>query len=288
MRIRIRIIAIIVVLTLAVVPITVVLGQGGFAPWLSVEMSGTSDSYLDIEMSGVSASFLTMAWEGLFAPTNFILTLIDDYTVGITWTKGEGANSTMIRAKLGSVPTDREDGYLIYYGTGESTTDDGVDMDLGMSRMYYRAWSQSASEAWETTGISDSIGGTMVIFILFGILALGLVFGFIWKNYAWLAYGAAGVWALLGFLSFQTSDSGNPTQITDVYMGLFWLSIGFVIACSLLPSVMREKPSKDDIYVDDIDEVTGEPIKREESKAAATEQRPRKKGRPSRFGKWGI
>ena len=119
----------------------------------------------------------------------------------------------------------------------------------------------------------------MIIFMLFGMLALGLVFGFIWKKYAFLAYGAAGVWALLGFLAFQTSDSASPAEITDVYMGLFWLSIGFVIACSLLPTVMRDKPSPDDIYVDDIDEVTGEPIKKEEPR--------RKRQRTSLFAKRG-
>ena len=115
----------------------------------------------------------------------------------------------------------------------------------------------------------------MIIFMLFGMLALGLLFGFIWKKYGFLAYGAAGVWALLGFLALTTSSSNSPAEITDVYMGLFWLCIAFVIGCSLLPTVMREKPSPDDIYVDEIDEVTGDKITPEEHKM--------RKQRPSRF-----
>ena len=244
---------------------------------VSLNRTGVGDSWFAMEMSGVSESRFIIGWFGLFAPTDFLLTLVDDYTVGITWVKGAGAENTMVRAKLGGVPTDRDDGYLVYYGTGESTTDDGVD--FGTSVMYYWAWSQAESEVWETTGVGDSIGGTMIIFLLFGMLGLGLVFGFIWKKYAWLAYGAAGVWALLGFLALETSSSASPAEITDVYMGLFWLSIGFVIACSLLPTVMRDKPSPDDIYVDEIDEVTGETIIPEGPK--------QKKQRVSRFSKTG-
>lgn len=276
MNYKTRLIIIVLVLVLCVVPLKVALGQGGFASWFSINMTAVSDSYLDVDMSGEADSHLTLAFSGLFAPTNLLLTLLGIDSVQITWTKGIGAENTMVRAAIGHVPVDRTDGYLVYYGTDTSATD---YVDLGQQIVWYRAWSQSAAEAWEADGIWDSIGGNMYVFLLFGILGLGLTFGFIWKKYGWLSYGAAGVWGLLGFLALQTSSSANPGQITDVYMGLFWLCMGFVIACSLLPSVMREKPSKDDIYVDEIDEVTGERIPKEEPK--------RKRTRPSLFSRRG-
>ena len=103
--------------------------------------------------------------------------------------------------------------------------------------------------------LADALGGNMILMVLFAMLGLGLTLGFFWKRSGVLAYGAAGVWALLGLQAFVTSSGSNPTDISDTYMGLFWLCIGFVVACSLLPTVMREKPVKgEDIYVDrDID-----------------------------------
>ena len=82
--------------------------------------------------------------------------------------------------------------------------------------------------------------------VLFGLLGLGFTIGFFWKRSAFFAYGAAAIWALLGFLAMQRSAGANPTQIVDVYMGLFWLCVAFVVACVLLPNVMREKPEKED------------------------------------------
>ena len=120
-----------------------------------------------------------------------------------------------------------------------------------------------------------------MLFVL-GMLALGLIIAFfIWKSGV-LAYGASGSFFLLGITAMGQSTGANPTEIVDAYMGLFWLCVAFTIACVLLPAIMREKPSKDDIYVDDIDEVTGEPIKKEEPK-----ERKRRSRGSRLFGKVG-
>ncbi len=250
----------------------------GLDSLVSLNRTGTGDSWFAMEMSGVSESRFIIAgtWVSLFPPTDLLLVAVGTDGVSISWTKGIGAENTMVRAAIGHLPVDRDDGYIVYYGTGTSATDYA---DIGQEIVWYRLWSQDAGDSWEDEGVWDSIGGNMYVYLLFGMLGLGLVFGFIWKKYAWLAYGAAGAWALLGFLAFQTSSSASPAEITDVHMGLFWLSIGFVIACSLLPTVMRDRPSKDDIYVDDIDEVTGEPKIPEGPK--------QKRQRSSRFSKTG-
>ena len=125
--------------------------------------------------------------------------------------------------------------------------------------------------------INDILGGgIMPMLFILGILGLGFTIAFFWTRSGVLAYGAAGSWVLLGFTAFQQSPSSAPIPITDTYLGLFWLCIAFTIACVLLPSVMREKPSKDDIYPEEVDEVTGEKIVREE---------PKQKKRRSKIGR---
>ncbi|RLF43418.1 MAG: hypothetical protein DRN18_00065, partial [Thermoplasmata archaeon] len=61
----------------------------------------------------------------------------------ITWTKGQGADKTVIRKSANSFPSSPSDGTLIYNGTGESYTDANIDQTW-----YYRLWSYN-----ETTGM---------------------------------------------------------------------------------------------------------------------------------------
>ena len=145
----------------------------------------------------------------------------------------------------------------------------------------------NATAIWGTSivGFTDSAtfgglinnlteGGQLPMLVICGLLALGLLVIFFWKKSAVAAYGASGLWVLLGFVAMgQSSSTVFPIQ--DTYMGLFWMAWVFCIACALLPSVMREKPSKDDIYVEEIDEVTGEPIPKD---------KPRQKKRRSKIG----
>lgn len=227
---------------------------GGFESWVSINMTGTNASYLSLNFLGMNDSRLIIntTYVTIYPPTNLTLTKISDYEVYVSWTKGIGAENTMVRAAYGRIPTDRDDGYLVYYGTGSNGTDYAVDLNEG--RRYYRAWSQGSSGQYENTGTWAYIGGDMILLVLFGILGLGLTSMFFWKRSPFLAYGAAGAWALLGFQAFVDSGSTNPTNIVDTYMAMFWLCMGFVVGCALLPTIMREKPTKEDIFVDDIDD----------------------------------
>ena len=271
------IIGLLVVITLISIMSLLVAGQGGFSSWRSINMTGVSNSYLILDRQGVLSSHFVIetSYTWVYAPTNLVLTMVGDNEVLISWTMGAGACNSMVRGAVGRVPTSRTDGYLVYYGSATSATD-WIDED---EMVYYRVWSQSCDDSWETTGIYDSIGGNMVPLVLFGILGLGLTFGFFWKKSGFFAYGAAGAWALLGFQAFTMSATATPVPITDTYMALFWLCVAFTISCVLLPTVMREKPSPDDIYVDEVDEVTGEKIPKEGPK-------PKRK-KTSRFARLG-
>jgi len=182
------------------------------------------------------------------APTDFT---IDDgpSSIIISWVTGVGAESTIIRGSTSGYPSSVTDGYSVYSGNGTSVTVEGFTSDTPIH--YYRAWS------WNGHGYSldyaqGKTGGEKMILWLFGFLGMGLLGMFFWKRIGFLSYGAAGLWALLGFQALQSSGSPSPVQITDTYMALFWLCIAFVIACSLLPSVMKEKLPKEE-FIEDVD-----------------------------------
>lgn len=169
------------------------------------------------------------------APGGLTLTYISDYEVGISWTKGEGATNTMVRAKYGSAPTSRTDGYQVYYGDGTSTSDTGVNFDETVSQVYYRAWSQNATGVWEETGVSDLIEGVSMILIALIILAMGFtITSYIFKK-GMLAFAGAGAWMIAGVYCLTRS-----LETWDVYFSLFWLFTGLTIACAFSPLAWRE------------------------------------------------
>lgn len=181
------------------------------------------------------------------APGGFTITYINDYEVGLSWTKGAGAENTMVRAKYGSIPTDREDGYLIYYGEGTYATDTGINIDEMLTPVYYRAWSQSEGGVWEegeTTGFMEAIYMQLLAFI---ILPLGLtIAAYSIRRYGALFFGAAGAWALLCGYSYTSA-----TSTSDIYFYLFILCGGMVMVSAIGALMTRETKSAGEPEEDD-------------------------------------
>ena len=101
-----------------------------------------ADSSDTVEITAVG--FVTE--EGVDPPSNFSATFISPKQVNLTWTKGVGANATMVRAKFYEYPENKDDGYLVYYGTGESTNDTALDLDVTFGPIYYIALSENETE----------------------------------------------------------------------------------------------------------------------------------------------
>lgn len=195
------------------------------------------------------------------APTNFQITQTALDAINITWTMGTAANITIVRGSTSGYPFSVLDGDAVYSGNLTYVEVSGLDLDA--NTYYYRAWSQNeygTSSGYAEDSIGSGAGTTTATtlegfgFFTFVFLALGMTGGWIWSRLRFVAYGAAGAWALLAFFSLQESTSTNPTQITDIYMALFWLSIAFVMACALLPTVMRERAEPDEYPTELLDE----------------------------------
>jgi len=169
------------------------------------------------------------------APGGLTLTYINDYEIGISWAKGDGAENTMIRAAYGRVPSSRTDGYLVYYGDGTFTSDTGVNFEEGVSDVYYRAWSQNVSGTWEEVGTSDFMENPHMLLIALIVLAMGFtITSYIFKKGV-LAFAGAGAWMITAIYCFSKS-----TETWDIYFSLAFLFIGLMLACFFSPLAWRE------------------------------------------------
>jgi hypothetical protein len=174
------------------------------------------------------------------APGGLTLTYINDYEVGISWIKGVDADNTMIRAAYGRYPTDRTDGYLVYYGDGTSTSDTGVSLDETATPVYYRAWSENAGGIWNEFSYAESfIEGIGVTLLAFLIAAIGLTIGGYHLKSMPLVYGAGGVWAVLSGYSYQQAASVS-FDTWDTFGMLFWIAIAMIIVCMVEPVIYRK------------------------------------------------
>ena len=100
------------------------------------------------------------------------------------------------------------------------------------------------------------IGGVSVLLLAFIILALGLMITAYVFRKMFIAFGAGAAWLLLGLYSL-----GSLSESTwDVYYGVFFFSLGLMIASIVEAMALREKPEsvveKDDLdsYLDEREE----------------------------------
>ena len=84
-------------------------------------------------------------------PTSLSASTISQTQIDVSWTKGSGAEKTMVRRKVDSYPSSVSDGDEAYFDTGSSFNDTGLTCG---THYYYRAWSYKTGAP--SSGYSDS------------------------------------------------------------------------------------------------------------------------------------
>lgn len=165
-------------------------------------------------------------------PSGFTITYIDDCSMQVTWTKGIGSTNTMIRAAVGVLPADRNDGRLVYYGNGTQAVDVWCST-TAQKPVYFRAWSESSTGNW-TSGSTDSnqIGGrTMTLLGLFAFCGI-LSWMSIRSNFFLLKLLAGMSWIAL-FLYVKQYPPGAIPEGSPVHIAILMILIGLGLAIPL-------------------------------------------------------
>jgi hypothetical protein len=100
-------------------------------------------------VNGVEKTLLTKPE----APVSVNAVVVSHSQIDLSWTKGEGAQNTLVKRKTGSYPADRNDGVTVYFNTGTSAPDTGLTPS---TTYYYRLWSEVSGEQWSDNFIDTS------------------------------------------------------------------------------------------------------------------------------------
>jgi hypothetical protein len=80
------------------------------------------------------------------APTGFDATAASPSQINLAWTKGSGAQKTMVRRSAIDYPAAPDTGYQVYFDSGNVTSDNGLTFN---TTYYYSAWSWvTGSDIW--------------------------------------------------------------------------------------------------------------------------------------------
>ena len=239
-------------------------------------------------VSAESVTVTVTANPKIYVSTGLAATYISDYEVGLTWLMGSNVTNVMIRANWGSTPADRDDGFLVYYGNATSFVH-YTSLATATQPVYYRLWSQMPDGSWDNLIVSTAGGDFMsrtMLFLVVAVLTLGLSLGYSWKRQGFFAYAASAFWLFLGLIGYQTSTSPSPLEMTDIYMGLFWVCMGMGVTFVLLPTLMREKPVSSDIVVGEWEDEDMSSFGEKAGEKQEARFQPRKLR--SRFGETGV
>lgn len=206
------------------IPLVISAQPGGFESWISLNKTGTADSYMIVGMSGVSTNRFKIDTTGIVlgAPTNLVIQMVGSNEVLITWDAGLNACYYMVRGAVDRVPLSRTDGYLVYNGTATSTSD-YVDPD---ETIFYRVWSHDCVSSWEENGIYGSTGGATLV--LLAILGFCAIISFIAMRSSFFGLKLMAGMSWFGFFIYFKD---NPPSIIAEGSGAHWallvIAIGF-------------------------------------------------------------
>lgn len=199
---------------------------------------------------------------------NFTITYVNDYRLDLDWQRTGDAANVLVRCKYGSYPTDRTDGYEVYYGDLLSYSDTAVNLEENASIIYYAAWARTAGGAWyedEAQNFWEAIGMTL---IALGLLAVGLTVAMFVTKQPMLGFACVLFWAVIGGYAYTLSST--PWGDWQFLLSMSCL-MGMIPFCAFAAFGLRtkkEKKAEGDQWMDEggdkdvkfIDEVKDEPV----------------------------
>ena len=169
-------------------------------------------------------------------PQGFTVYYVSDYEIYIEWSVPASANNTLVRAAYGRPVEDRDDGFELYYGTGDNVTH-WVSNIGTVGPIYYAAWSETAG-TWDEIGAVEEANFMSVSFLFAILVILGLVLfiaAFRWKDML-LSYAAALTWMAIGF--WWIIDDITNFGLSDPWVQILVL-IPFILAFTVLLRLMN-------------------------------------------------
>lgn len=153
---------------------------------------------------------------------NLTLRYISESEVELSWTKEAGVNNTMVRGGKGLEPITRDDGFLVYYGQGESATMQ-INLDWG-DVFWFRAWAQLDDGTWaEMSSIDLAEGIAIWLIVLLGV-GMFLTWFCHKRPTVLLTLGASAWWFAL-FLFLFLGDSARIGLTEEWTTILMWVLV---------------------------------------------------------------
>lgn len=215
-------------------------------------------------------------------PEGFTAVYVDVGQVDLSWTKGEDAVNTMVRAAYNRLPSSVSDGYQVYYGDGDSFSDTALDYDEYLGTIYYAAWSENAAGIFSGNSVWDSVEGVPMLLFALIIIPLLLTIAMFSTRNMLLGFPCVIFWGVLG--GYVYGESITPWG--DWQYFLFFASMGMVIFSSIAMYALRERRDTiADVEMDEegeeegsfIDEKPTEPSRRVKGIRERAEQRKKRR-----------
>ena len=167
---------------------------------------------------------------------NFTAVYITDTQVDLSWTKGDDIVNVMVRAKYGSMPMSRTEGYLVYEGALETVTDTSMNFDETAGILYYRAWAQNSGGVWDDAEVTtDETEGMIMAIIALFLFGGVLSYLALRSNFPALKMAAGFAWFAV-FIYVKGTPLGTMTEGSSAHSALLLVLI-LVGAAMLLTAI---------------------------------------------------
>ena len=174
------------------------------------------------------------AW-GIF---NFTATYITDTQVDLAWDYAPAITNVIIRAKYGSEPTSETDGYLVYSGLANATSDTSMNFDENVGILYYKAFGETAPGVYGASASDSAEGVVMLMLTLMGAALILTVSGYISKRSILAVMGGL-FWIIVGVYAYTLSSQNWSSW--DIYLAIGFGCMLFSIISMFAPAITREK-----------------------------------------------